>query len=262
MIGAQSFKEDSGLRNELLIVEKPLDRDGSVENNPHALMRSVSKLAQVRKRPWESAVLSPDLVAKGLNASEERVLGPGAGLSGESLDEILHLVLKGRGKGLDFLEEFGSAHGFSRQQCYNGAAERATSGDLSPRLDSFVADDAMSVGEAGQHIVTFQTRARAQEIVHAVAGRQHSENMLDRQAVTAKGRLPTEDFRVYGDSFEQQGFSHVDSNRRIIAKRTHQRSVRAVNVLLLVLGRSVDSLRPPIGPRSSANQLGQRPPQL
>ena len=56
----------------------------------------------------------------------------------------------------------------------------------------------MSVGEAGQHIVTFQTRVRAQELVHAVAGRQHSENMLDRQAVTAKGRFPTEDFRVYG----------------------------------------------------------------
>ena len=69
----------------------------------------------------------------------------------------------------------------------------------------------------------------------------------DREGTASHRRLPG--LRVYGDSFEQQGFSHVDSNRRIIAKRTHQRSVRAVNVLLLVLGRSVDSLRPPIGPR-------------
>ena len=127
-------------------------------------------------------------------------------------------------------------------------------------LDSFVADDAMSVGEAGQHIVTFQARVRVQEIVHAVAGRQHSENMLDRQAVTAKGRLPTEDFRVYGDSFEQQGFSHVDSNCRIIAKRTHQRSVRAVNVNvhLLVLGRSVDFPRPSLGPSSITAEVRTR----
>ena len=110
LIGAQGFKEESRLRNELLIVEKPLDRDGGVENNSHALTRSVSKLAQVRKRPWESAVLSPDLIAKGLDASEERILGLGAGLSGQSLDEVLHFVLKGSWKGLDFLEEFRGAH--------------------------------------------------------------------------------------------------------------------------------------------------------
>ena len=88
---------------------------------------------------------------------------------------------------------------------------------VSRKLDSFVADDAMSVGEAGEHVVTFQTRIGAQEIVHAVAGRQHSENVFDRQAVTSKGRLPTEDFRAYGDSFEQQGFSHVDSSSWIIS---------------------------------------------
>lgn len=45
LIGAQSFKEDASLRNEFLVVEKPLDRDGGVEYNPHALTRSVSKLA-------------------------------------------------------------------------------------------------------------------------------------------------------------------------------------------------------------------------
>jgi hypothetical protein len=93
------------------------------------------------------------------------------------------------------------------------------------KLDSFVADDPMSVGEAREHIVTFQTGIGAQEIAHAVAGRQHSENVLDRHAATSKGRLPTEDFRVHGDSFEQQGFSHVDSSSRIITKRAHPRSI-------------------------------------
>ena len=88
---------------------------------------------------------------------------------------------------------------------------------VSRKLDSFVADDAMSVGEAGEHIVAFQTRIGAQEIVRAVAGRQHSENVFDRQAATSKGRLPTEDFRVYRNSFEQQSFSHVYSSSRIIA---------------------------------------------
>ena len=78
-------------------------------------------------------------------------------------------------------------------------------------------NDPMSVGEAREHILTFQTRIAAQEIVHAVAGREHSENVLDREAATSKRWLPTEDFLVYGDSFEQQGFSHVGSNRRIIA---------------------------------------------
>jgi hypothetical protein len=113
------------------------------------------------------------------------------------------------------------------------------------KLDSFVADDAMSVGEASEHIVTFQTRIGAQEIVHAVAGRQHSENVLDRQAATSKGWLPAEDFRVHGDPFEQQGFSHVDSSSRIIAAATRDRarsgSAVHVHVLLLVLVRSVDS---------------------
>ena len=111
-IGAQGFKQDPGLRNTLLIVEKPLNRYGGVENYPHALTRSVSKLAQMRKRPWESAVLSPDLIAKGLDASEERILGLGAGLNGKGLDELLHFVLKRGREGLDLLEEFSSAHGF------------------------------------------------------------------------------------------------------------------------------------------------------
>ena len=79
------------------------------------------------------------------------------------------------------------------------------------KLDSFVAYDTMSVGEAGEHVVTFQTRISGQEIVHAIAGRQHAENVLKRQAPTSKRRLPTEDFRVYCDSFEEQCFSHVDS---------------------------------------------------
>ena len=79
------------------------------------------------------------------------------------------------------------------------------------KLDSFVAYDAMSVGEAGEHVVTFQTWIGAQEIVHAVAGCQHSENVLNRQAAPSKGWLPSEHFWVYADSFEQQGFSHVSS---------------------------------------------------
>ena len=74
------------------------------------LTRSVSKLAQVRKRARECAVLGPDLIAKGLNASEEGTLGLGEGLSGKSLDEVLHSVLKRGWEGLDLLEEFSSAH--------------------------------------------------------------------------------------------------------------------------------------------------------
>jgi hypothetical protein len=81
------------------------------------------------------------------------------------------------------------------------------------KLDSFVAHDPMSVGEAGEHIVTFETRIGAQEIIHAVAGRQHAQNVLDSQAATSKGGLPTEDSRVYGDSFEEQGFDHGNSGR-------------------------------------------------
>ena len=79
------------------------------------------------------------------------------------------------------------------------------------KLDSFVADEAMRVGKAGEHIITFQARIGAQEIVHAVARRQHSENVFDRQAATPKGWFPAEDFRIDGDSFEQQGLSHMDS---------------------------------------------------
>ncbi|HQZ18129.1 MAG TPA: hypothetical protein PLD86_14750, partial [Vicinamibacteria bacterium] len=66
----------------------------------------------MRKRPRESAVLCPDLNAKGLNASEEGILGLRAGLSGKSLDEVLHFVLKRGWEGPDLLEKFSGAHSF------------------------------------------------------------------------------------------------------------------------------------------------------
>ena len=40
---------------------------GGVENDPSAPTRSVSQFAEVRKRSWESAVLSLDLIAKSLD---------------------------------------------------------------------------------------------------------------------------------------------------------------------------------------------------
>lgn len=82
-----------------------------------------------------------------------------------------------------------------------------------------MADDPMSVGEAREHIVTFQAGIGPQEIVHAVPGRQHPENVLDRKAAASKGWLPTEDFRVHGDPFEQQSFRHVSSGTWMIAVR-------------------------------------------
>lgn len=198
LIGAQGFKEDSGLRNELLIVQKPLDRDGGVENNPHALMRFVSKLAQVRKRPWKSAVLGPDLIAKGLDASEERVLGLGPGLSGESLDEILHPVLKRSWEGLDFLEEFRGAHSVLGRAILQRSSEAP---DTSSRGLGLRLGRPHPLDELRQHLnATDRQRASAE----ALRGRRQatqSENVGERRAFSRRASrdpkvvatLPTRD---------------------------------------------------------------------
>ena len=96
-------------------------------------------------------------------------------------------------------------------------AEDSRGGFEGQRLDPFVADEPVSVSEAGLNILTFQPWIALKDRVRRVTRRQHTEDMLDGESATSDNRLATEDARVDRNAFQKGVFIRRGIHRLMIA---------------------------------------------
>ena len=70
-------------------------------------------------------------------------------------------------------------------------------------MDAFVPNESSRVRQAGSDIVRLQPRILTQEYVRCVAGGEHAEDVLGREAVATNDRLAAEDTRVCRNACQQ-----------------------------------------------------------
>lgn len=75
-------------------------------------------------------------------------------------------------------------------------------------MHALVTNESVSVSQASPDIVRLEPRISLENRVDRIAGREHSENVLNGQAPAANDRLAAEDPRIGGYSREQLSVVH------------------------------------------------------
>lgn len=75
------------------------------------------------------------------------------------------------------------------------------------RLDSLMRDNPARERETGEDVLLLQPGITLEQSLEIVARSQHSENVLDREPVSANDGLSAEDIGIPGDTFDQVVFA-------------------------------------------------------